>query len=178
MKKELSFLKDLEAFAIKEFSPLYEIKQKRLRNESLSEARKKIMSKFETSDDEEEFLLKSEIKKIEKKIVRSGILKTSKRIDGRKLDDVRSIDSRVNILQNVHGSSLFTRGETQALVATTLGTTSDEQLLDTLDGDMKEKFMLHYNFLHFLLVKLVESVQLEEEKLGMENLLGELSTRY
>ena len=145
-KKELSFLKDLEAFAIKEFSPLYEIKQKRLRNESLSEARKKIMSKFETSDDEEEFLLKSEIKKIEKKIVRSGILKTSKRIDGRKLDDVRSIDSRVNILQNVHGSSLFTRGETQALVATTLGTTSDEQLLDTLDGDMKEKFMLHYNF--------------------------------
>ena len=104
------------------------------------------MSKFETSDDEEEFLLKSEIKKIEKKIVRSGILKTSKRIDGRKLDDVRSIDSRVNILQNVHGSSLFTRGETQALVATTLGTTSDEQLLDTLDGDMKEKFMLHYNF--------------------------------
>ena len=52
----------------------------------------------------------------------------------------------MNILQNVHGSSLFTRGETQALVATTLGTTSDEQLLDTLDGDMKEKFMLHYNF--------------------------------
>ena len=91
-------------------------------------------------------MIKSEIKKIEKSIVRSAIIKTNKRIDGRGLDDVRGIDSRVNILENVHGSALFTRGETQALVTTTLGTTSDEQLLDTLDGDMKEKFMLHYNF--------------------------------
>ena len=112
----------------------------------MSEARKKIISKFETTNDDEDEQIKNEIKNIEKEIVRTAILKTSKRIDGRKLDDVRQIDSRVNILNNVHGSALFTRGETQALVSTTLGTTSDEQLLDTLDGDMKEKFMLHYNF--------------------------------
>ena len=87
-----------------------------------------------------------EIKQIEKDIVRSSIIKTKKRIDGRGLDDVRAIDVRVDFLENVHGSALFTRGETQALVATTLGTTSDEQMLDTLDGDSKAKFMLHYNF--------------------------------
>ena len=78
--------------------------------------------------------------------MRSSILKTKQRIDGRGLDDVRSIDVRVDLLGDVHGSALFTRGETQALVTTTLGTTSDEQLLDTLDGDSKAKFMLHYNF--------------------------------
>ena len=146
IKKKLTFLKELTSLATKELTPLYEIKEKKKRNESLSEARKKIFSNFETSDDDEDFLLKSEIKKIEKNIVRSAVMKTNKRIDGRGLDDVRAIDSRVNILENVHGSALFTRGETQALVTTTLGTTSDEQLLDTLDGDMKEKFMLHYNF--------------------------------
>ena len=145
-KKELTFLKELTSLATKELTPLYEIKEKRKRNDSLLETRKKIMSNFETSNEDEDFLLKSEIKKIEKNIVRSSVIKTNKRIDGRGLDDVRAIDSRVNILENVHGSALFTRGETQALVSTTLGTTSDEQLLDTLDGSMKEKFMLHYNF--------------------------------
>ena len=62
------------------------------------------------------------------------------------LDTVRDIDVKVDILNNVHGSALFTRGETQAIVTTTLGTSSDEQMLDTLDGDLKEKFLLHYNF--------------------------------
>ena len=173
IKKKLTFLKELTSLATKELTPLYEIKEKKKRNESLSEARKKIFSNFETSDDDEDFLLKSEIKKIEKNIVRSAVMKTNKRIDGRGLDDVRAIDSRVNILENVHGSALFTRGETQALVTTTLGTTSDEQLLDTLDGDMKEKFMLHYNFPRSQLGRLEELVLLEEEKLVMVNLLGE-----
>ena len=59
---------------------------------------------------------------------------------------MRDIDVKVDILDNVHGSALFTRGETQAIVTTTLGTSSDEQMLDTLDGDLKEKFLLHYNF--------------------------------
>ena len=86
------------------------------------------------------------MKKIEKETVRRSILKTQKRIDGRDLDTVREIDVKVDILENVHGSALFTRGETQALVTTTLGTSSDEQMLDTLDGDRREKFLLHYNF--------------------------------
>ena len=91
-------------------------------------------------------ILNDLVKKIEKETVRSSILKTQKRIDGRDLDTVREIDVKVDILENVHGSALFTRGETQALVTTTLGTSSDEQMLDTLDGDRREKFLLHYNF--------------------------------
>ena len=129
--------------------------------------RKKIFSNFETSDDDEDFLFISEIKKIEKNIVRSAVMKTNKRIDGRGLDDVRAIDSRVNILENVHGSALFTRGETQALVSTTLGTTSDEQLLDTLDGSMKEKFPPY-------ITNMEEGCNVCEETLSIEKFLMEL----
>ena len=144
-KTKPEFFKKLQDMTTKEMTPLYKIKEKKKRNESLNEVRKKIIESF-CEDSDEDSLLKDEIKKIEKDIVRSSILKTKKRIDGRGLDDVRAIDVRVDLLENVHGSALFTRGETQALVATTLGTTSDEQMLDTLDGDSKEKFMLHYNF--------------------------------
>ena len=144
-KKEPSFFQKLKEMSVKELSPIYNIKEKKKRNESLNEARKKIIDKFEQSD-EEDFQIGEMIKKVEKEIVRSAVINSEKRIDGRGLDDVRGIDVRVDILDSVHGSALFTRGETQALVTTTLGTTSDEQLLDTLDGDRKQKFMLHYNF--------------------------------
>lgn len=86
------------------------------------------------------------LKNLEKDIVRQDILKTSKRIDGRALDTVRAIDCQVGILPRAHGSALFTRGETQALVVTTLGTGQDEQIIDGLDGDRRENFLLHYNF--------------------------------
>ncbi len=128
-----------------QLSPLYNIKEKKKRNESLNEARKKIIESFQEDTDDID-TLKDNIKTIEKNIVRSSVMDTNKRIDGRGLDDVRAIDVRVDFLNDVHGSALFTRGETQALVTTTLGTTSDEQMLDTLDGDQKAKFMLHYNF--------------------------------
>ena len=128
-----------------QLSPLYKIKEKKKRNESLNEARKKIIESFQQDTDDID-ILKDNIKTIEKNIVRSSVMDTNKRIDGRGLDDVRAIDVRVDFLNDVHGSALFTRGETQALVTTTLGTTSDEQMLDTLDGDQKAKFMLHYNF--------------------------------
>ena len=85
-------------------------------------------------------------KSLESDIVRGDILKTKKRIDGRGLADVRPIVSEVGILPRTHGSALFTRGETQALVTTTLGTGSDEQIIDALEGEFKEHFMLHYNF--------------------------------
>ncbi len=129
----------------KELTPIYKIKEKKKRNESLVEARRKIIEQL-NNEVEDENTLKEEIKKVEKEIVRSSVLDTKKRIDGRGLDDVRDIDCRVDLLDNVHGSALFTRGETQALVTTTLGTTSDEQMIDGLDGDSREKFMLHYNF--------------------------------
>jgi polyribonucleotide nucleotidyltransferase len=85
-------------------------------------------------------------KTVEKDVVRSSILETSKRIDGRDLSTVRPIESEVGILPRAHGSALFTRGETQAIVVTTLGTGEDEQFVDALEGTYKESFLLHYNF--------------------------------
>ncbi|HEX9789097.1 MAG TPA: polyribonucleotide nucleotidyltransferase [Kiloniellales bacterium] len=86
------------------------------------------------------------LKKLESNIVRGSILKTGKRIDGRSTTDVRRIDCQVGVLPLTHGSALFTRGETQALVTTTLGTGQDEQIIDALEGEYREAFMLHYNF--------------------------------
>jgi polyribonucleotide nucleotidyltransferase len=85
-------------------------------------------------------------KKLEKKIVRGSIIETGHRIDGRDLKTVRPIQAEVGILPRAHGSALFTRGETQALVVATLGTGEDEQFVDSLAGTYKERFLLHYNF--------------------------------
>jgi polyribonucleotide nucleotidyltransferase len=85
-------------------------------------------------------------KELQAKIVRWNILDTKKRIDGRDLTTVRPIVSEVGVLPRTHGSALFTRGETQALVVTTLGTGEDEQYIDSLSGTYKETFLLHYNF--------------------------------
>ena len=86
------------------------------------------------------------LKSLEKKIVRGDILKTKRRIDGRGESDIRNIVPEVEILPRTHGSALFTRGETQALAVTTLGTAQDMQIVDELAGESKENFMLHYNF--------------------------------
>ena len=85
-------------------------------------------------------------KSIESGVVRSSVIKTGKRIDGRKLDQVRPIVSEAGPLPRTHGSALFTRGETQALCVATLGTSDDEQYVDQLTGTIKNKFLLHYNF--------------------------------
>ena len=89
---------------------------------------------------------KSEIKALEKSIVRGAALETGKRIDGRDTRTVRPISAEVGVLPLAHGSALFTRGETQALVVTTLGTGQDEQIVDALEGEYRQHFMLHYNF--------------------------------
>ena len=86
------------------------------------------------------------LKGLEKDVVRGGILDTGGRIDGRATDQVRPIRCEVGVLPRTHGSALFTRGETQALVTTTLGTGQDEQIIDALEGEYRESFMLHYNF--------------------------------
>jgi polyribonucleotide nucleotidyltransferase len=88
----------------------------------------------------------SALNKIEKDIVRGMILKQKKRVDSRGFDDIRTIESEVGILPRTHGSSLFTRGQTQSLSVVTLGTGSDEQSIEDLEGDWKKTFMLHYNF--------------------------------
>ena len=110
--------------------------------------RKNITEEFIVEDNDEitENLVSSATKKVEKELVRSSILKSGKRIDGRDTKTVRPIKAEVGVLSRVHGSALFTRGETQALVVTTLGTSLDEQIIDDLEGEFKESFMLHYNF--------------------------------
>jgi polyribonucleotide nucleotidyltransferase len=90
--------------------------------------------------------IKSLLKKVEQDIVRTDIIKSKKRIDGRTLDKVRQIAVEVGVLPKTHGSALFTRGETQAIVVTTLGTSMDEQIIDAIEGEYKSNFMLHYNF--------------------------------
>ncbi|GIS85784.1 MAG: hypothetical protein CM1200mP17_03520 [Woeseia sp.] len=100
----------------------------------------------EDSEEYEASDVSSLIKKIEKETVRSQILNGEPRIDGRDTETVRDINIELGLLERAHGSALFTRGETQAIVATTLGTERSSQIIDALEGEYKDKFMLHYNF--------------------------------
>ena len=111
-----------------------------------SEVTEKAKKLYEEDEKFTELDVMHELKNIEKGIVRTDILKNKNRIDGRGLADVRPIMCEVGILPRVHGSALFTRGETQAIVTTTLGTSDDEQRIESLDGLKRERFMLHYNF--------------------------------
>jgi len=90
--------------------------------------------------------ISTEFKELESDVLRGSVIATKKRIDGRTTTDIRPIVSEVGILPRAHGSALFTRGETQALVVATLGTSQDEQVIDALEGEYRERFMLHYNF--------------------------------
>jgi polyribonucleotide nucleotidyltransferase len=112
----------------------------------ISQITDKAKKLFEENENYTDLDVNSELKNLEKKIVRTDILKNKNRIDGRGLSDVRPILCEVGILPRTHGSALFTRGETQAIVVTTLGTSDDEQRIESLDGLQRERFMLHYNF--------------------------------
>jgi len=136
ISKELT--KDLE----KAFSE----KDKKKRSELINLATEKCKSLFEGNETYSELEISLQLKNLEKDIVRTKILKSKKRIDGRGLSDVRPIKCEVGVLPRAHGSALFTRGETQALVTTTLGTTEDEQRIESLEGQKRVRFMLHYNF--------------------------------
>ena len=118
---------------------------KQERTKAISAARTMITESLD-EEDQADANLGSCFKKLESAVVRGDILKTGKRIDGRDLSTVRPIVSEVQFLPRTHGSALFTRGETQALVVTTLGTGDDEQMIDALNGTYKSNFMLHYNF--------------------------------
>ena len=123
----------------------YAITDKQKRTLAVGEARdliKASLSEDELADEN----LGSAIKKLESSVLRGDVVKKGKRIDGRALDKIRQISSEVGILPRTHGSALFTRGETQGLVITTLGTGDDEQMIDALEGTYKSNFMLHYNF--------------------------------
>ena len=119
---------------------------KKKRSTAISEIDNKCKEMFKDDESITENQVISELKSLEKDIVRTAILKDKKRIDGRGLSDVRNISCEVGVLPRTHGSALFTRGETQALVVTTLGMTDDEQRTESLDGMQRSNFMLHYNF--------------------------------
>ena len=123
----------------------FAITDKQERTTAISGARAAISMAL-TEEQREDPSLGSALKKLESSVLRGDVVKSGRRIDGRTLDAVRSIDSRVGILPRTHGSALFTRGETQALVVTTLGTGDDEQMIDALQGTYKSNFLLHYNF--------------------------------
>ena len=124
----------------------YTLTDKMERHSALSDSKEKLLKAHENDEEINPNELMSYFKKIEKNIVRGQIINNKSRIDGRKLDEIRNINNEVSWLPRTHGSALFTRGETQAIVVATLGFGDDEQRIEALQGSYKEKFMLHYNF--------------------------------
>ena len=146
-KKDLSEVKKkIEEEFTDELKKAFSIKDKQERSNLISEITNKAKKLFEENENFTDLDVNSELKNLEKRIVRTDILKNKNRIDGRGLSDVRPIMCEVGILPRTHGSALFTRGETQAIVTTTLGTSDDEQRIESLEGLQRERFMLHYNF--------------------------------
>ena len=128
-----------------ELRAAYKITGKQERSARLDEIKKRVKESF-TGEEYGEKTIVGQFKKLEQDIVRTDYVSSQKRIDGRGPADVRQIVCEVGVLPMTHGSALFTRGETQALVVTTLGTSQDEQRIDALEGEYTENFMLHYNF--------------------------------
>ena len=124
----------------------YKLTDKSARSDALSAAREKAKEAFAEEEPQTQMVANKAVKKLEAEIVRGAILKDGQRIDGRKLDQVRPIEAMVGLLPRTHGSALFTRGETQAICTTTLGTKDAEQMIDGLEGLSYNHFMLHYNF--------------------------------
>ncbi len=152
-EKQYSETAELEENYRKEIRNLYgkEIKkstcisQKKEREDTLKDISNQIIEKLSVEGDNL-YLLKNAYDEVYKETIRNLIIKDKVRVDGRKLDEIRPISCETGVLPRVHGSALFTRGETQALVITTLGTVKDKQFIDTLEKESSERFYLHYNF--------------------------------
>ncbi|MBF9196577.1 polyribonucleotide nucleotidyltransferase [Microvirga terrestris] len=137
------------AIAETDLREAYKITKKQDRYTAVDAVKAKVMAELLPADGEPKFepeKVKAAFKEVQAKVVRWNILDTGSRIDGRDLKTVRQIVSEVGVLPRTHGSAVFTRGETQALVVATLGTGEDEQFIDQLEGTRKETFLLHYNF--------------------------------
>ena len=146
-EKDTALADRVTQFAEEDVRKAFQIKQKSARSEALSEIKRRINEELGvgTEDGPEERSVNEVFHAIESKIVRNQVLDGEPRIDGRGTRTVRGITIRNGVLPRTHGSSLFTRGETQALVVATLGTARDEQRIDSLQGDYTDRFMLHYN---------------------------------
>ena len=138
-------LKNVKKIGEKKMRSAFSLTDKQERQASVTETREFIKSKL-SEEELEDPNLGSAMKKLEAGILRGDVVKGGKRIDGRSTTDIRQIVSETGLLPRTHGSALFTRGETQALVVTTLGTGDDEQIIDALHGNFRSNFLLHYNF--------------------------------
>jgi polyribonucleotide nucleotidyltransferase len=138
----------VKAVAEKMLVEAFSTPEKQKRQDLVAAAKEKVFAEIQIPEDDpaEKVLLGDGFKSVEMDIMRGTVVNTGRRIDGRDLKTVRPILSEVHVLPRTHGSALFTRGETQALVVATLGTGDDEQFIDALEGTRKERFMLHYNF--------------------------------
>ncbi len=146
--KDQDLAETVSAEAEKALREAYQIAEKQARFTRIEEIRQAVHAKFSAGDKPQwsENTVANAFSDLEKKIVRGRILEGQPRIDGRDTRSVRPITIKVGVLPRTHGSALFTRGETQALVVTTLGTGRDAQIIDAIEGERKEPFMLHYNF--------------------------------
>lgn len=144
---EATLTEKIQAISMDKLTQAYLIKDKQERYLALSEVRKNtIDALLEENEEQAEEDIAKYLSELEKSIVRNRILDGEPRIDGRDQKTVRPIAVRTTFLERAHGSALFTRGETQAIVAATLGSERDAQILDKLEGESRDKFMLHYNF--------------------------------
>jgi polyribonucleotide nucleotidyltransferase len=144
---DTALIAKMEELAAADVNAAFQIKAKGERSAKLDEVKSRVMAALitEATSTEEANKIKGEFFNLEAKVVRSQILNGEPRIDGRDTRTVRPISIRTGVLPRTHGSALFTRGETQALVVATLGTGRDEQVIDALQGEFKDRFMLHYN---------------------------------
>ena len=141
-----SYYEELESNFKESITDAFKVSNKAERNEALKIIRDDIKEKHDGLDEMEMGKLMDDFKKLEKDIVRGNILNNQPRIDGRDLDTVRPIFVETNVLPGAHGSAIFTRGETQAIVAATLGSSRDAQRIESIEGEGSDNFMLHYNF--------------------------------
>ena len=145
---DLNLLEDIKT---KTFDKIYKvaskgISDKMMRAEAFNDIRDKYLEEYKDDEDFNEHLFKKYFHDVEKDAIRKSVLDSKKRLDGRKLNEIRPIWSEIDYLPNAHGSSIFTRGETQSLTSVTLGTKLDEQMIDGAMNSGYNKFMLHYNF--------------------------------
>jgi polyribonucleotide nucleotidyltransferase len=168
-KTDEELLKSVSSSCLEKIKESITISDKLLRQDALDDIRNGVIEELNSEENDISKDIASCFKKIEKDLVRNMVLDTGIRVDGRKADEVRQISADVGFLPRTHGSALFVRGETQALVVVTLGTSDDEQRIDALEGESKKKFMLHYNFPPFSVgeVKFLRSAGRREIGHGM-----------
>ncbi|MDW7682246.1 MAG: polyribonucleotide nucleotidyltransferase, partial [bacterium] len=163
-------LAEIDEQADKQLADIINIQDKNERGNALANLIDSVIDDLAEKYPESEYVIRQQISEKEKKMVRQMILKENRRLDGRTPAEIRPISCEVGLLPRTHGSALFTRGQTQALAVTTLGTKMDEQKLDELEGEFWKTFMLHYNFPAFSVGEVRPFRGLSRREIGHGNL--------